>query len=637
MAVEDCITQRMGALETQMAALLAQMETLTQTVADFPPGPQGEQGEDGTDGADGEDGDVIFTIQAGEVGVVDNHFPWGHGERFGIIPDGTTIWETTHSAQVTAWLDSCILLGVPCYLLPGDYNTSFNLTADWDGIILDWDGVVLNGILHFVGISNVWHRGTTTVYDRFGITASGSENIRVDTIICASDSARNIAAPGKAGRGCHIVFCEDFQCNLIKVLDTGITDDSGTGDAGNLAAIFIENQNCVRGNLRGRYEVENCQGNGIYINCINIDVELSVKGYGAAAIDCGNGLEGSNSIAQCNQGIGVWLNRCTGEASISLSQSNASPVSDTIAVLFDETGISTKPEERMRRLQVHKFDVEVGDGNRGVCIGDPAFLSPLTQVHFAGEATIRLRAAPANTLESGYGALNLSPTDGASQSFRNLTSADHITFVGLDVQPGFMVTSAAGTDNYLGLDVKLRFPNTSNNQLVNLNGASGTIRGRVDVHANRITGGSTATPAIYMNATRSLTLQARLSCTVPTSTPALQMVNCVGCTVDLDSVNYGRASFGAVNLEANNYCRLSFRLTGVIGSTLEGVRFKGIQTGCIYQDWDITGFDKGLENDTGMAFVACAAIACNIHGCTDPTDIPIADLPDTIACVDFTA
>lgn len=580
-------------------------------------------------------GTSIFAPIAGELGVLNPFYPVGDVRRYGVTPDGTTNWEGSFGTRMTNIYANSALPGVTIYWPGGDYNTSMNFGLAHSGSKMHFDDARFYGILHYTGgIHDVRHTGKVRVLDRFGVTGEGSYNIRVGHVVCESDSTKNVASPGIEGRGAHIVNCPNFECDLLEVIDCGACKAAAPGSLGNLAAIFIECQEDT--GLKGRYVVHNSKTNGIFINGLDINVDLECRGHGLETINSSVGFEGS-SVGQTNLGTGIYLQRVTGCARIKQSQVNATPLADTYSVLIGETGISSTPASRAKPLSIPYLMAEAGDGNRGVCFGEALAPSPNVQVAL-GDVTIDLRNG--ETLAAGYGMFNVLPSITTADS-KVYVTAKQVDLNRSAAQIGFNFLSGTGTrvQSFIKIDA-YRFNGLSaGGKLVVANGSAQAGVMRVEMNGGEAfyTGGSSAAaPIVTFNTISALVRGLRIRTSSAASTPFMLLTALSNFKIE-DVTSEGlRANdhivfTGATNGVVDNVTSVGGAVTGA------GVTFNGTISDVSFRNMFVTDFAQGFNSGTSMTFTRCVAVNCTATANTSNTDMTLAQFPaaNQLGCTNF--
>lgn len=567
----------------------------------------------------------IFPAVSGETGVVNKYYPVGDVRRYGVFPDGTTNWEVTFPTYITNIIANSVLPNIQVYWPPGVYNTSVNMSGT-NGSKMYFDNAIFTGILHVIsGCTNTSWLGKMSSYDRLGLQAA--TNCRFGHIVMLSDPARNSSAPGVGNRGVHILGSENISWDLIDVFDTGPTQTAAPGAQTIWAGFAIQSQE--KKGFKGAVRIRDASGHGCYINALDVDLDIVVEGYGKSAINFAPGafLEGTDSEAQSEQGCGVWLNRCTGRVSLSVEQKNASPLADVYSVLVDETGVSTVAASRHKPLQVDYLYATVGNGNRGVCVGESLAPSAVANAQFTGICDIRLRTS--NTIASGFAGFNVNASNTTTDSYRR-TKAGAISFHNFGTVTQFRAASATGTNVFTELDIEtLETPFMTAGRFAQFDGTGGVLRGRVGFISVLYSAGSGALPVIDVDACENFHIQSgSIRSASPVNTRAIRYINNVDCLLAVpDIYNFGRGGEGSVGLETLTRCTIGPMRLDRASIAQEGVRFIGTFTDCGFRGINVTNFGVGLENGTGMTFTRCSAIDCVSTGNTDDTDITLAAFP----------
>lgn len=580
-----------------------------------------------------------------ETGVINVGYRTGDVRRYGVFPDATTDWANTNPDRIAAILANSCVDGIEVFWPRGHYATSINLGADHDGSRMYFDNAVFGGILHLTsGVSDVNWRGEVSTYDRFGITAGGSDNIRLPIIHCLSDATKNIATVGAAGRGVHIQDTSNLYFEMLDVEDCGAASASLPGSTGNLAAVWLECQGYS--GIRGRIRVRNSQTNGVFINGLDIDLDIRVDGYGNAVIDTGIVPLAGLSLTQTQLGSGVIFQRCTGRARVYIDQSNASPAADIYPLVIGETGLSTTAATRHQPLIIENLYATVGDSNRGVCIGTAEDKYAICNVVFTGGSHIRKRGT--DSLASNYAGLNvLSPATTANH-YRRFVSSGMLSFSNFVATLEFQAQAVAspGLDNFTEVVIEEFSVEATSGGTISLVGNAGTggiLMGSIGFVRIYWTGGSSTTPSIDMSECTNFNIRGgSLRGATQITATAIAAAGCLNCVIAPNLIyNYGHNSNGALAVNAGNK-RCTFGPTelvraGAITSSA-GVKFSGTQEDCIFQGLVLlTSFSVGFENGTSMAFTRCAAIQCVADGNTDNTDLATSDFPaaNQLACTNF--
>lgn len=582
---------------------------------------------------------------AGETGVINDFYPVGDVRRYGVFPDGVTNWESTYPARITAIFANSILTGITIYWPPGDYATSLNIGVAYSGSKMFFDHAVFYGIVHWVsGVSYLSWLGVFSTYDRFGITAGGCTGCRAGTIICLSDPAKNVATVGGAGRGAHIVAASDFQFDLIDVVDCGAAAASLPGDPGNMAAVFIESQG--QSGTRGRIRVRQSQTNGVFINGLDIDVDIIVEGYGAQAIDVGSSSLEGLSNAETELGTGVMLHRCTGRARYKVTQSNASPAADTYSVLIPETGVSTVATSRHKPLEISYHDVTVGNGNRGVCIGSANGAYTVVNVAMTGPVTTRLRTA--NTLAATYAGFNVLPPPASPENYRRLTVLGELEFSNFSALQEFNATAVATAQvrNYTELNIGGIKTDTGAGPVVKITGLASTggiLKGRIGyINITKSQGGSAASSVMVdIDGTTGFVLVGgNIESSSDITMCGLRLRNNVSGQFAMGTIRRLGATgdLAALTIEANTSCKIGPCKMTRAAPLNSGVVFVGTNTDCIFEGLvPEASFGDGFKNGTGITFTRCVAIGCIAQGNTDDTDLTVGMFPaaNQLGCTNF--
>jgi hypothetical protein len=572
---------------------------------------------------------TVFASVAGEVGVINPFYPVGDVRRYGVFPDGVTNWEGSFPTRIANIFQNSINSLIFVRWPRGLYNTGINLTPTYNGSRMHFDHAVFSNIVHIIRdgatrVQDVHWSGAIYSYDRLGID-SGTNIILPEYVGLLQNAAIN--PQGTGNRGVHFLACENVSWGLIDVFDTGATSAVLPGAQTIWSGFTIQSQ--ARKGFRGAVRVRNASGHGCYINGLDLDLDIRVEGYGNSAIDLATTLEGADSEAQSELGCGVWLNRCTGKVALHVDQVNASPVSDIYTILFDETGVSTVADSRHKPLEVTSLYATVGNGNRGVCVGEALAPSINAHVAFNCQPDIRLRAS-APTLASTYAGFNVLPPSTSSSSYRRVKSALPITFHGFGAVQAFKATTASGTNVYVELDLAgLETPLMAAGRFAQFDGTAGVMRGRVGSIRLYYDAGSTASPVVDVDSCEGLHIMGgELRANSVVNTTAIRFANNVDCTLEIPVVyNFGRTTDGGIGLTTNSRCTFGPIRMDRASVGGEGIRFIGDNSDCVFQSIRVSNFAVGLENGTSMAFTRSSARDCAATGNTDNTDITLAAFP----------
>ena len=612
-------------------------------------------------------GDIIqtrserYSYEVAASGASDQHIstaggvklyilPNGSGEvavgAFGVVPDSVTNWEVSFSSRMLAIYQFSITPGVtvvwPNCDVDNYFNTGLNLGPDYSGSRMHFDGSIFSNIVHIiesggVEIEDVYWTGDIASFDRLGL--SGANNIRLpETIRMISDATKN--PQGTANRGVHFIGSSGVSWGEIIVDDTGPTQAALPGAQTIWAGMAIQCQ--TLSGFSGSVHIKNASGHGVYINALDIDIDIKVDGYGKSLIDFTgvSFLEGTDSEAQSEQGCGVWLNRCTGRVGLEVSQSNATPLADKYSVLFDETGISSVANSRNRPLRVTNLVASVGNGNRGVCVGEGTTPSPAANVAFECSPLIIMRSGAA-TLESGYSGMGVRAPSTAGASYRRLTSNADVGFSGFTTQTCFYATSGTGTGVYTEISLSgLYSGNTGAGRFAQFDGTNGTLKGRVGRIDALYSAGSSASPVVDIDTCVGLNIDAMsLISNSPLLTTALRINANENCEIAAQRVyNFGRdATTGGVLFAGNTEC--TFGPVSMGRGTLANVAFafSGTNTDCTFTNLKAENFAEGFTYSALPTFTRCTAIQCTAISNTDDTDLTLAIFPaaNQLGCTNF--
>jgi hypothetical protein len=608
------------------------MSTIGGTILVDTRGAQGARGATGTPGT----GANPFPAIAGETSVLNEAYEPGDIRRYGIEPDDGIDHGSVNPTRVTGWTESSTLPGVTARAVQGTYSFQFDVDATLSGSRIHFENAHFTGLVHITGgASDIHWSGEFSVDDRLGITGEGSTKVRLG-IVHARGASRCI----------HLVGCPDLEFELLHVENTDTCDVAG--DQGNLAAVFIENQ--ADSVVRGRILVENSQTNGVFVNALDGDLVIDVRGYGNTAIDAGaNALEGL-STAQTETGFGVCLPRYQGRARIRIDQSNASPAADTYTLWIPETGTSAVTASRHKPVNIDGLDVTVGDGNRGVVIGPDGGSFTTCNVLFSGDCSIVLRSG--DSLASGYAGITVTPPPVGDNCYVRAESSSRIGMTGFGAVKVFKATAVAATaddNNYTMLGLKLHLPDiagSSTTPNVELDGTGGFLWGSLDLGAVHCTSGSSFTSALVsVTAATDLHVKAAsITGAANTNSTAVALAGSTNCTFGFPQI-YGfyRNPDGAVAI-TGTHTGSKFNggeLTHGNGSTLGyGLRLGGTSAGCEFNGWRPNNFDNGFKantptftNSTARGMISPADGAGN----DDATDLTTAQFPaaNQLGCVNF--
>jgi len=587
--------------------------------------------------------ETINASQDAEAGVLYPGYAIGDVRRYGVFPDGVTNWEDDYGDQMAAIYANSCLPGICIYWPPGDYATGINLTTEYSGSRMHFDNAVFYSILHWIDVSDVVWTGEISTYDRFGIAYDGvgSSNLKLGICHLLNDPTKNLA--GYGGRGVHLATASNFDFELFDVVDCAECNATPPGNTGNLAAVWIESQGLS--GIRGRIHVQNSQTNGVFINALDVDLDIQVDGYGNQAITGSGQLQGL-TVTQTQIGFGVCIQRSTGQASIVIDQSNASPAADVYTLFFPETGVSTVASSRHKAFNVTSLRATVGDANRGICIGSAEDKLTTANVVFSGVSHIRRRGT--DSLASGYAGLNVLSPPAVASNYRRFVSTGALTFDNFEAVLEFQAQAVATSalDNYTEVIVaQMNFPVSSSGSISLVGNAStgGVLKGSISNISLYWSAGSNATPSILLDGCTDFDIRGgELRLALQGNTTAVSMTNNINCSVTLGRVvNYGSSSNGAIAINAgNSRCRIgpiSLERPGAITTSI-GVRFTGTQTDCTFHGLVMdTAFSSGFKKGTSPVFTRCAAIACTATGNTANTDLATSDFAaaNQLACTNF--
>jgi len=590
-----------------------------------------------------------FAAVTGETGVINYAYAPGDVRRYGVFPDGVTNWETAQPAKMIAIYANSCLPNLTIYWPPGEYNTSMNVEGPtYDGSKMFFDNAIFNGIVHLIdGLSDVEWLGTISTYDRHGITSGGSTNLRFGKIICLNNPAKNIAFPGVGGRGVHWVAASNIVWDEIDVVDCAAASTVLPGTTGNLSAVWIESQGLS--GIRGNILVRQSQTNGVFINGLDLDVNIRVDGYGAQAINAGGGSLEGLTTAMTQLGSGVILHRCTGRVGYKVAQSNALPLADTYVVLVSETGTSATPASRDTPLEITYHDVTVGNGNRGVCIGAAEESFSVVNTVFSGAASTRMRSA--NTLAATYAGFNvLPPPTAAADTYRRLVVSGSLEFSNFSTLQEFKASAVAamGNNSFVDLNIEEIKAGTGSGrcvQVVGLSATGGRLRGRIgNIAIDKIAGGSAAgTALVDIDGTTGFTLGGgNINSYSTISMCALRIANNVNGKFAFNRIqNFSdTGSFGGLAIDTNTGCTIGPCQLNNSSITGAGVMFVGAQIDCVFYGLVVKdSFSVGFDNGTGLSFTNPTAIGCISTGNTDNTDITLAQIPaaNCLGCVNLSS
>lgn len=608
------------------------MTTIGGTIRVDTRGAQGPRGATGTPGT----GANPFPAIAGESSVLNEAYMPGDIRRYGIEPDDGIDHGSVNPTRVTGWTESSTLPGVTAFAPQGTYSFQFDVDATNSGSRIHFDNAHFTGLVHITGgASDIYWSGEFSTDNRLGITGEGSTQVRLG-IVHARGASRCI----------HLVGCPDLEFELLHVENTDTCDVAG--DQGNLAAVFIENQ--ADSVVRGRILVENSQTNGVFINALDGDLVIDVRGYGNTAIDAGaNALEGL-STAQTETGFGVCLHRYQGRARIRVDQANPSPAADTYPFWIPETGTSAVTASRDKAVNIDGMDVTVGDSGKGVVIGPDGASFTTCNVLFSGDCSIRLRSG--DSLASGYAGLTVTPPPAGDNCYVRVESSSRITMTGFGAVKAFKATVVAATaddNNYTMLDLKLHLPDiagSSTTPNIELDGTGGFLWGSLDLGAVHSTSGSSFTsPLVSLTGLTDMHVSAvSITGAANTNSTAVAFIGNTDCTFNFPHI-YGfyRNPDGAVYTSSTN-TRCKFNggsLThGAVSTTGYGFREGGTMVGCQFNDWAPNNFDNGFKANS-PTFTNCTARGCispaDGAGNDDATDLTTAQFPaaNQFGCVNF--
>lgn len=591
-------------------------------------GGQGRRGEKGDTG----NGANPFPAIAGEDpdDVLDESYLPGDIRRYGIQPDDGIDHASVNPSRVTAFLNSSTLPNVYAYVPRGEYNFDISLAAT-DNSRIHFDSAQFHLVHITTGSSNVDWSGEILTDDRFGISNdSGScTNIRLGIVRAVG-----------ASRVVHLAGPVNLSFDLIHVENTDTCDVSG--DQSNLAAVYIESQG--NSGCRGRIVVDSSETGGVYVNMLDVDLDIEVAAYGGTAIDAGANAFQGLTTAQTERGAGVLLHRCTGKARVKVRQGHTSPAADTYPLWVPETGTTADAKTRHNTLDLSGLDVDVGDGNRGVVIGPEDGTFTTCNVIMPGGAHIALRTG--DTLAANYAGLTISPPIATEACYTRVSGA--VTFAGFGTVPRLKATAVTTSAfaNFTELDLRVRMPDVGAAQAIDLDGTGGVLRGKLHIEYLYLPATSSfADPLVEIVGCTDFHLTGtKIESENPLNAAALRTAGCTDCTFAVDDIlNFYRGSSGGWHIDAGNV-RCTFgptRLTttGSIVAGGEGIRISGAQTDPRLIGLHVSNFGDGFKNGTSMAFTRPVAIGCVATGNTDDTDLTTIDIPaaNQLGCTNLTA
>jgi hypothetical protein len=603
------------------------------------------------------EGDIIeaggFRYEVAASGASDEHLttaggvklyvlPNGTGEvsaaQLGVVPDGVTNWEADYGSRMTALYDLSATDGIIVVWPGGEYATSMNIGSDHDGCTMRFENAVFLGILHLIdGIDAVRWSGEVSSYDRLGLNGC-TNSVLPEKIHMLSDPAKNTAQPGIGNRGVHFLASEGIEWGEIIVHDTAPTQAALPGAQTIWAGVAIQSH--ALSGFKGRIHVKNASGHGIHVNALDVDLDIQVDGYGKSAIQYATGtfLQNTDSQAQSEQGCGIWLNRCTGRVRLKVDQSNASPAADVYSILIDETGTSSVTSSRNETLVVESLVASVGNGSRGVCVGEDLSPSPVCNVFMPQGAAITMRSA--DTLETGFAGFNVVRPSTVNQSYRVLNSTLPIVFSDFTTQTGVKVTSATGTYVYTEVNIKsVKAITYGAGTLIDIDGTGGELRGEIGRIDARITSGSSSAPVVSVDSTDGFSvLSGSLIPNGPVSTCAVKLSGASNGTFGIERIeNFGRFTDGGYLIEDLSQCTIRDTFMSRDNITGEGFRFSGTLTDCTFSGLKVDGLSNGFTKTGTPTFTRCVATRCTAINNTTDTTLTLAEFPaaNQLGCTNF--
>lgn len=472
--------------------------------------------------------------------------------------------------------------------------------ADESGTVSGTEAYVVEKAL-----SNVRITGTLTSYDRVGTINCIDSYIQ--RIHIKNDPTKHTIYPGTKARGVHI-----YGATERLSIDEIIVDDCGNANNTDAAVAIDSNPLPPRDIRVNKILVKKSDVHGVYIMGSGHWIgDITVLEY--SALQNQNGLQGSNSLAQSQEGKGVWINRAWNVSIDRLRVTQSLIGTRTYAkyhVMVDETGNTSISASRIRGIRIGRL-IAHNLTSRGVSFGDRNYNTTGAMRVHVDSAEIQL--ALSATIDSGYQALQIEKNPDDSTVYLG-----HVDFINMASQPCSF--TASGT--VLGFG---RIESRSYSGQV-LNGILIEAQGRLVGTSLRLeyVGGSATGPFVYLNgsgANDSSIDNIYVNASALVSGQAFKASTVTRARIGkIRTMNFRNAT-GTVELSSLTACiieDISAEATtsaGTVGLLVNGV------TDCQLGRVTVSGFATGVKKGAG-SITRSTVLTAYVTGNTTNTDIP---------------
>ena len=455
-----------------------------------------------------------------------------------------------------------------------------------------------------MALSNVIITGDLVTYDRVGTV--GLLDSYIERIIIKNDTVKHTAYPGAKARGVHIYSATE-RLSIGEI----IVDDCGNGNNTDAAVAIDGNPLAPKSLNIGRILVKKSDVTGVYLMGTGHRIgEIVVNEY--SALQNQNVMQGANSLAQCQEGRGVWMNRAWDVSIDNIRVSQNIIDTRTYAkyhVIVDETGNTGVNSSRGKSVRIGNISVR-NVRSRGVSFGDRNYNT--TGALHAHVDRIEVQLASGATLDSGYYlvACEKNPEDSTCYF-------GHVEIVDASSQGGMF--TASGTVVGFGSIESRGYSTTTNNGVLIL--AQGRIVGTY--LRMEYAGGTGTGPFVYLNgsgANDSSIASIYVNATALISSQAVKFNSVTRAKIGKIRVFNFRNTTGTVELTGLTACTFDdISVEATTSASTVGMLINGI-TDCQIGRVTISGFATGVKKGAG-AIARSTVQTAYVTGNTVDTDV----------------
>lgn len=456
-----------------------------------------------------------------------------------------------------------------------------------------------------MALSNVTITGELVTYDRFG-TINLLDSY-VERVHIKSDTTKHTVYPGTKARGVHIYSATE-RLSIGEI----IVDDCGNANNTDAAVAIDSNPIPPRSVSIGRILVKKSDVTGVYIMGSGHRIgEVVVNEY--SALQNQNIMQGANSLAQSQEGKGLWFNRAWDVSidSVRISQN----IIDTRTyakyhVMVDETGNTGINSSRGRSIRIGNLSVR-NVRSRGISFGDRNY-NTTGAVH-AHVDHLEVQLASGATLDSGYPLIQCEKNPEDSTCYFG-----HIEIV--DAVSQSAMFTASGTAVGFGRIESRGYSTTTNN------GVLIEAQGRIVGNSLRMeyAGGTGTGPFIYFNgsgANDSSVENIYVNASALVSSQAVKFNSVTRVRVGKIRVFNLRNATGTVEMTTLTACTFDdISIEATTSASTVGLLVNGV-TDCQIGRVTISGFATGVKKGAGSITRSTVQTAY-VTGNTTNTDIP---------------